>query len=208
MPARAFTIQIWHGDEDSDDGGYFTTYEQYVNRRYESAGGDTYEEAMAIAARDLIPVGHHYQIIETATGLPVTRRMMDERNPDPNAERKSMIKLNVKREGGRVFLYVNAKGMHDVLDQIGVPTDGGILYKDRPRTTFMVADRVSNTLSTEVLLRKEYPAKFDLSTVYADPPPSFSSLQRLTESAFEQSRKILEHYQPIDISVSIQKKDK
>lgn len=121
----------------------------------------------------------------------------------------TMVELKVKREGGRLWLYVNAKGLHDILDAIGVGTSQmGTMYADRPRADVTIASRSNNVLSTEVFLRKEYPAKFDLSTVYVDPPPSVASLQRLTESARDQTRRILEHYQPIDITVSISRKEK
>lgn len=201
---RTFRIQLWHEDSDSDNGGYWTFYERYLNRQYVIGGGATFDDATAIAEAEL--AGNTYQIVDLNEN-PVNPRRIAEEAIDPNVERKSMIKLNVKREGGRVYLLVNAKGMHDVLDAIGVPSVGG-MYSDRPRAEHSVANRSTHTISTEALLRKEYPAKFDLSTVYTDPPPSFKSLQTLTESAFEQARKILEHYQPIDISVSIQKKDK
>lgn len=115
-----------------------------------------------------------------------------------------MLKLNVKRESGRLYLYVDAKGLHDILDRLGVTSSGG-MYDHRPRTNHAVADRANRMISTEVLLRKEYPAKYDLSSVFTE-PPNIATLQQLTESGFEQTRKILEHYQPIDIAVSIQAK--
>jgi hypothetical protein len=56
-----------------------------------------------------------------------------------------------------------------------------------------------------VFLQRAYPAKFNLSEVFAGTPPSMVTLQRVTESAFDVVRKILEHYQPIDITVDIKK---
>ena len=204
----AFLVEI--GDR---PGLYWNRYERYisVDRVYEYAGGPSFEAADELGQHELGQHGNPYRVVEVATGLPVTARMIAERAPPAGAERTSMITLNVKRKGGRVFLLVNAKGMHDILDSIGVPAVNGV-YSDRPRATDLVANRTTHIISTEALLRKEYPAEFDLSVVYgADHPPNIANLQRLTESAFEQTRKILEHYQPIDITVSIQagpKKDK
>lgn len=212
MPARplpAFRIQLGQTDDDGNTDDIWHDYEVYNNtlRSYYIGGGDSFEAAMAVGEQELGRHGNIFRIVETATESVVTARLLAERTIPANTERKSMIKLNVKREGGRLFLYVNASGLHSILDQIGVPSTAE-MYNDRPRAAETVANRTTHTISTDALLRKQYPAKFDLSTVYTDPPPSIASLQRLTESAFEQTRKILEHYQPIDISVSIQKKDK
>lgn len=118
-------------------------------------------------------------------------------------EKKEMINIKVGRPNGKLTLFVDAKGLHDTLDSIGVEHDG-TMYKDRPASSYSVANN-SYVISTETLLRREYPAKFDLSAVYTN-PPGFPKLKQLCESAYEQARKILEHYQPIDISVDIQKK--
>ncbi len=117
-----------------------------------------------------------------------------------------MVKLQIKREGGRLYMFVNAKGLHETLDAIGVPVDSGNnMYKDRPVAGYTVSSSAF-TLSTETLLKKEYPAKFDLSAVFSSQPPSLANLSKLRDSGYEQCRKILEHYQPIDISLDIQKK--
>jgi hypothetical protein len=199
-------------DDDLQSGWAFYDEFDSASEGHRYAGGGTYDAALAAAHRIFgTPTAHSayaIQIVDTTLGnRVVTPRDLLLASIDPNAEKKSMIKLNVKREGGRLFLYVHAKGMHDILDSIGVPT-AGEMYADRPRATTQVADRTTHIISTDALLRKEYPSKFDLTAVYGtEQPPSIANLQRLTESAFEQTRKILEHYQPIDISVSIQKKE-
>jgi hypothetical protein len=115
-----------------------------------------------------------------------------------------MITLNIKKENGRLYLYVNAKEFHDRLDQIGAPSNEAV-YADRPRAAYAVCDRSTFTLSTDVLLNKSYPAKYDLSAIYTE-PVNVTNLQKLLDSALDQAHKIQEHYQPIDIFVSIQKK--
>lgn len=130
-----------------------------------------------------------------------------ERNT-PSEGRSHMVNIKIKRSGGRVVMAVDAKGLHDVLDAIGVPTiDSGERYADRPRADHSVLNRATSVLSTEVFLRRQYPATFDLSALFND-PPNPSVFQRIGDSAYDQVRKILEHYQPIDISVSITKKPK
>lgn len=122
--------------------------------------------------------------------------------------RKAMVSIKINRVGGRVIMAVDAKGLHDVLDGIGVATnEGGERYADRPRADHAVLNRATNILSTEVFLRRQYPATFDLSALFND-PPNPGVFQRIGDSAYEQVRKVLEHYQPIDISVSITKKPK
>jgi len=115
-----------------------------------------------------------------------------------------MVNLKVKREGGKLYLYVNAKELHDMLDAVGA-THTNDVYNDRPATVFAVVDAGRNQISTDSLLKREYPYKADLSRVYTE-PPSIQNIRRLCESAHEQTRKVLEHYQPIDISIEIQKK--
>lgn len=132
---------------------------------------------------------------------------MAERNTSTEG-RSHMVNIKIKRSGGRVVMAVDAKGLHDVLDAIGVPTvDSGERYADRPRADHSVLNRATSVLSTEVFLKRQYPATFDLSALFND-PPNPSVFQRIGDSAYDQVRKILEHYQPIDISVSITKKPK
>lgn len=158
----------------------------------------TASEAYEYGDRELDTTDYEFAVVDMTTGQEAPRL------PPPTREGKRMIDLNVKREGGRLYLYVNAKGLHDTLDRIGVPFSGE-MYTDRPRATTAVCDRSSHVLSTETLLKRQYPAKYDLSAVYTEPTNS-ANLKRLVDSAFEQTRRILEHYQPIDIKVSIQKK--
>lgn len=122
---------------------------------------------------------------------------------DPN---ERMVSVSVKREasnGSKLFLYINAQKLHDTLSALGVPKTGN-RFENRPVSRTAIADASFN-LSTDVFLTAEYPAKYDLSQVFAN-PPSLSNLKRMCNSSFDAVRRILEHYQPIDISVEIQKK--
>lgn len=122
----------------------------------------------------------------------------------PTNESPTMINLNLKREDGRLVLYVNAKELHDDLDAIGVSYTGD-RYNNQPAASHSIADARTMTLSSNVLLTRKYPHKVDLTGVFVN-PPSYANLKKLCESAHDQTRKILEHYQPIDISVEIHKK--
>jgi len=115
----------------------------------------------------------------------------------------SMVKVNITRPGGRLTLSVDAKALHDTLDSIGCKVDGNT-YKDRPQSRAAVVSS-DYKLSPNVLLRREYPATYDLTDCFTS-PPTFTQLKKMCESAYEATRLILDHYQPIDISVEIHKK--
>lgn len=115
-----------------------------------------------------------------------------------------MVALRVVRTAGRLWLEVNAKGLHDILDQLGVNVGSDNRYLNRPSTTISVANS-SFKLSTETMLVREYPAKFDLTAVYGTPMP-MANILTLRDSGRDQCRKILEHYQPIDVRLEIHKK--
>lgn len=140
---------------------------------------------------------------------------------------KNMIKVGIKRVNGKLCLLVNAREFHTQLDEIGC-TYTGTKYNDAPATANTVSSS-THQMSTNVLLMRDYrdvdvveqkkvgdtvekvvtkvpvTACIDLSTVWAN-PPSFDNLKKLCNSANDAARKILEHYQPIDIAVEIHKK--
>ena len=146
--------------------------------------------------------------------------------PNPG-DLKNMVKVTIRRVAGKLSLLVDAKDFHTQLDEIGCTHDGA-RYNDRPAAGNTVANS-SFQLSTEVLLRREYrdievqerkktdsgvetvtvkvptTACVDLSSVWTN-PPSLDQLKKLCNSTKDAARKILEHYQPIDISVEIHKK--
>ena len=115
-----------------------------------------------------------------------------------------LVSVNIKRgEGSALTLYIDATELHAMLTRIGVPSDErGFL--DKPGAAYGVSSP-DFKLSTDVLLRKQYPARIKLSEVFST-PPSYTQLKRLAESSTDAIRRILEHYQPIDISINISKK--
>lgn len=145
----------------------------------------------------------------------------------PMERAKNMIKVGVKRVQGKLCLLVNAKEFHEQLDEIGC-THTNNKYNDAPATANSVSSS-THQMSTNVLLLRDYKdvevveskkvgdavekntikvpvtACIDLSQVWSN-PPSFDNLKKLCNSANDAARKILEHYQPIDISVEIHKK--
>lgn len=156
-------------------------------------------------------VFYNYQQSETCDVLPFAQ-IPAPLTPDEELRKKKMIKLKFTRESGKLVLSVNATGLHETLDAIGCRTQtaGGVTrYESRPHAPTLVADTSGNTLSTEIFLVKPPEGKtettYNLSEVYQR-PPSLEQLRRLANSANEKARAILEHYQPVDIQVSIQKK--
>lgn len=140
---------------------------------------------------------------------------------------RHMIKVGIRRIGGKLTLLVNAKEFHDQLDEMGC-TFTGNRYNDRPAAANTIASS-GHVMSTEMLLLRDYKeidvverrktdtgfenvtvkvpvtATADLGTVWSN-PPSFDNLKKLCNSANDAARKILEHYQPIDIEIEIHKK--
>jgi hypothetical protein len=98
-----------------------------------------------------------------------------------------MISTKITREAGKLMLVINAKDFHDTLDSLGVAHDG-TMYLHRPTAETAVANR-----------------RFEISGVWSTPPTN-ANLTALCGSALPAARKILDHYQPIDISIEIQKK--
>lgn len=120
--------------------------------------------------------------------------------PEPTA----LAEVSIRRVVGsaNLELQVNAKALHDLLDTLGVPCQLGI-YAGRPTTRSSVATRTE--LSTELFLRKEYPIKVNLAEIF-NTPPTFQELKVMCLSGNAAIHKILDHYQPVDIRVSIHKK--
>lgn len=124
---------------------------------------------------------------------------------NPNAPAPStpdaLVDIRIAREDGKLTLSINAKPLHDMLDSVGARFTGN-KYDDRPQTSFGVIS--SNKLSTELFLMREYPVKLALNVHYTK-PPALADLKALCESGHTAVKAILTHYQPIDISYSIQK---
>lgn len=114
-----------------------------------------------------------------------------------------MIKTRITREEGKLMLVVDAKEFHETLDSLGVAHDGE-KYLHRPAADTSIANRRFE-MSTECLLTRKWPAKFELAGIWSTPPTN-ANLTALCASAIPAARKILDHYQPIDISIEIQKK--
>jgi hypothetical protein len=122
--------------------------------------------------------------------------------PDPA---NTLVEVGVKRDPNdfRIYLVVNAKPLHDILDKIGVPVQNG-RYINRPAAGYAVMNNVGH-LSTEVFLRREYPVRVPLADVMTTPPTPLK-LRESCSTAQAAIRQILEHYQPIDIQITIQKR--
>lgn len=125
-------------------------------------------------------------------------------NTETASAKATMVKVSFRRESGSLMMYVDARGLHETLDALGAVHENG-QYINGPSTANSVLRTSVNKLSTAALLHREYPRAFNLSTIYSSPPTT-AALRELGESAYEVSRRILEHYHPIDISVEIQKK--
>ena len=115
-----------------------------------------------------------------------------------------LVDINIRREAGVLKMFVNAKELHNTLEVLGVKPVGPT-FPNGPVSDYTVIDLRRNRISTDVLLRREYPATYSLSGIFLT-PPTVAQLTKIAQSAVDVTREILEHYQPIDISVKIQPK--
>ena len=122
--------------------------------------------------------------------------------PEPAAQAHPSAVVAITRKGsGKLMLSINAKDLHDALDRLGVPHDG-MRYEGRPRTQVSVVSTSYNRLSTEPFLVREYPATFDISGMWQEPPAP-AVLETIASSARDAINKILNHYMPVDITVRV-----
>ena len=119
----------------------------------------------------------------------------------------SLVRAKIVRDmaTSRLTLVIDAKPLHELLERMGVKTEGGAngSFAGRPGARFSVASS-DFQVSTEVLLNRRYPASYSLSAIWTE-PPTIPQLKKLGESIHTAVRKILEHYRPIDISFSLVK---
>lgn len=104
---------------------------------------------------------------------------------------------------GALELCIDAKALHEHLDAIGIPKQGGE-YLNQPYSGFGVVRE--NSLSSNLFLKvpPQYPLVVNLSANF-DLPPPYSRLLEICRSADAVVRRILTHYEPIDISFTIAK---
>jgi len=124
--------------------------------------------------------------------------------PEPAPQAPNLlvdVGISRSKPTNRLELVINAKALHDHLDLIGVPHTGGV-YQDQPETNRVLS---GNVLSTSPFLRREYPLRIDLTGVF-NTPPTRTRLTSLCRTAHDAVRRVLEHYQPVDIRVSIHKR--
>lgn len=118
-------------------------------------------------------------------------------------EMMARIAITRDKATNRLLLTIDAKPLHDMLDAIGCLVDDSGNYRDRPPA--QTSTCTQSTISTEALLKRSYPTVISLSGVFSQ-PPTVHQLRELCSSAHAQIRTILLHYQPIDISVTINKR--
>jgi hypothetical protein len=114
----------------------------------------------------------------------------------------ALVDLRIGRHEGRLTLEINAKPLHDLLDSMGARVSGN-MYADRPTCT---SSTVSNNgkLSTDLLLKREYPVRLALAGCFTR-PPTHRQLKELCESGHAAVTTILDHYRPVDIRYTIVK---
>jgi hypothetical protein len=124
--------------------------------------------------------------------------------PASMKDANALVEMAIGRskEDGRLTLEINAKALHDLLDSMGA-RHGTDSYTDKPATSVVTIAR-DGKMSTELLLRCQYPVKVALAPCF-ERPPTKAQLKAVCESAHDAVKTILAHYQPIDIKYSIHK---
>lgn len=124
--------------------------------------------------------------------------------PDLTHGPDSLVRAKIVRDmsNARLTLVLDAKPLHDLLERMGVKHDG-TSFAGRPGSRYTVASP-DFQVQTEALLTRRYPASFNLSGIWTE-PPTIPQLKKLGESIHTAVRKILEHYRPIDISFNLVK---
>lgn len=124
--------------------------------------------------------------------------------PDLTHGPDSLVRAKIVRDmsNARLTLVLDAKPLHDLLERMGVKHDGAS-FAGRPGSRYIVASP-DFQVQTEALLTRRYPASFNLSGIWSE-PPTIPQLKKLGESIHTAVRKILEHYRPIDISFNLVK---
>jgi hypothetical protein len=148
---------------------------------------------------------------KTPTGLTIVTTLPKEEEDDSNTEtnrKKEMVNISFFKKDGHTFMKVDARELQIILDGLGaVARDGR--YMDRPVVNHQVVDPTTHKLSSEVFLVKPGAngalPEFDLTATY-NRPISKANLETLGESAEGVVRMILDHYQPVDITVDLRKK--
>lgn len=121
----------------------------------------------------------------------------------PTSPNSLLVDVSITRnkQNSNLELVVNAKSLHDHLDQMGVRHSDAV-YLSQPESSRVLT---GSGLSTSPFLRREYPVRIDLTGVFTS-PPTRNRLVTLSRTAHDAIRRILEHYQPVDIKVSIHKR--
>lgn len=162
--------------------------------------------AFAPALNDLLTLEAYLEA--TRPQPPTTPAVAPVSTPAESTE-APMVTLDIKRgtvdgknHGSALMLIIDAKPLHDLLDLMGCEVSGDT-YRNGPSFGGRVVDSADN-LAPGIFLRRVYPYKVNLSEVYST-PPTLSRLRHLAESANSAVQRILEHYRPIDIKVTIAK---
>lgn len=121
----------------------------------------------------------------------------------PTTPMMATVGITRSKVNNALQLVINAKPLHDLLDTLGATVGRDGTYNNRPPAQDTVLR--NSELSTEVFLRREYPTTINLGPVFQS-PPTMNRLKDLCNSAYPVIRKILTHYQPVDIQVTINKK--
>lgn len=124
----------------------------------------------------------------------------------PTAAEPIWASLQIKRGAqGKMWLHVEAKELHDRLRAMGATVDPVTnTFMDGPQSSYDCTDKVK--LMSKVFLKCEYPASFPISDQWASgTPPTLDQLTAVCATGEATVKKILAHFQPVDIRLKIKR---
>jgi hypothetical protein len=111
----------------------------------------------------------------------------------------SVITASFARVEGALTLVIDATPLHDYLDLVGVPYDGG-RYADAPGERRSL-DTYTHTVQPFALLARGV-QRIGLSAYYTSPIPK-TTLEALARSIEPAAIRIIDHYRPVTLRVEI-----
>ncbi len=150
----------------------------------------------------------------TPTEVPVTPAPVASATVAAEAPVLGAVVGKLTKERGKIILRLDCTGLHNYLEAIGVrssASDGR--YQDAPADRYDAVNPGTHKLLPKALcFRTKLPSGVWSSVVDIDimrqysVPPTLDAIKLISESVGEARQAVIDHYQPVEISISITSK--
>lgn len=133
----------------------------------------------------------------------------------PSPAPTKLTTARLLRDKGKLTLRLDVTGLHAYLDAIGIGRDPGYSrYLDSPTNGAEIVDTRTHKVSPRALMSTKYHINpdtgtaepgilvYDILRVYST-PPTMATMEVIAESVREATIATINHYQPVEISVSV-----